>query len=134
MSIEILYLGIMFNVIISYFPTPLKLFTRVEMNLQEISKLSHLYHETVYPVIITFTPVLFQEGHPSPGSPFEGGVFEAYMPLSAKGRGFLPRLERAFRLGLTFTISMGNTTGDRLAKVVWHKIPHKTKMEGGKSG
>ncbi|XP_062389028.1 uncharacterized protein si:busm1-163l24.3 [Sardina pilchardus] len=74
------------------------------------------------------------EGHPCPGSPFQGGVFEAYLPLSPRGRGFLPLLERAFRQGLTFTISMGNTTDDRMAKVVWHNIPHKTKMEGGKSG
>ncbi|XP_076121131.1 uncharacterized protein LOC143101796 [Alosa pseudoharengus] len=89
--------------------------------------------DTTAKITYVITDGIQDEGHPCPGSPFEGGVFEAYLPLSARGRGFLPLLERAFRQGLTFTISisMGNTTG---AKVVWHNIPHKTKMEGGKSG
>ncbi|KAL2100849.1 hypothetical protein ACEWY4_002610 [Coilia grayii] len=74
------------------------------------------------------------EGHPFPGSPFKGGFFEAYLPLSAKGKSLLPCLKKAFQRGLTFTVSTGNTAPDRVTKVVWHNIPHKTKMEGGKSG
>lgn len=74
------------------------------------------------------------EGHPLPGSPFKGGVFEAYLPLSARGRSLLPLLERAFHMGLTFTISSGRSPADGAGRVVWHKIPHKMKMDGGRSG
>ncbi|XP_014048295.1 uncharacterized protein [Salmo salar] len=70
------------------------------------------------------------EGHPSPGSAFRGGVFEAYLPLCERTRILLPRLEKAFRLGLTFTVT-GREPG---ARVSWDSIPHKTSLQGGKSG
>lgn len=70
------------------------------------------------------------EGHPSPGSPFQGEVFEAYLPDCERARRLLPRLEKAFRLGLTFTV----TGKDGAAKVIWDSIPHKTSLQGGKSG
>ncbi|XP_042583310.1 uncharacterized protein LOC109051272 [Cyprinus carpio] len=70
---------------------------------------------------------------PCPGSPFEGGQFVAYLPLDPKGRSLLPCLERAFKQGLTFTVSSSKkASGD--AKVTWGRIPHKTKVDGGKSG
>ncbi|KAM9474064.1 uncharacterized protein ACWYII_008548 isoform 1-T2 [Salvelinus alpinus] len=69
-------------------------------------------------------------GHPSPGSAFRGGVFEAYLPLCESTRKLLPRLEKAFRLGLTFTVT-GSEPG---ARVSWDSIPHKTSLQGGKSG
>uniref|UniRef100_A0A4W5QT00 RING-type E3 ubiquitin transferase n=1 Tax=Hucho hucho TaxID=62062 RepID=A0A4W5QT00_9TELE len=70
------------------------------------------------------------ESHPSPGSAFRGGVFEAYLPLCERTRKLLPRLEKAFRLGLTFTVT-GREPG---ARVSWDSIPHKTSLQGGKSG
>lgn len=73
---------------------------------------------------------LFQEGHPSPGKLFQGGVFDAYLPDSQTTRRLLPRLEQAFKRGLTFTVA-GKETG---AKVTWNYIPHKTTLHGGKSG
>ncbi|XP_061088339.1 uncharacterized protein LOC133122398 [Conger conger] len=68
------------------------------------------------------------EDHPNPGATFKGGVFEAFLPLNRQTRRLLPLLKRAFNEGLTFTITEGNQ-GER---VIWG-IPHKTKMEGGKS-
>ncbi|XP_018925236.2 uncharacterized protein LOC109052226 [Cyprinus carpio] len=70
---------------------------------------------------------------PCPGSPFEGGQFVAYLPLNPKGRSLLPCLEKAFNQGLTFTISSGKKAGGD-AKVTWGRIPHKTRVDGGKSG
>lgn len=70
------------------------------------------------------------ESHPSPGSAFQGGVFEAYLPLCERMHSLLPRLERAFRSGLTFTV-VNSQAG---AKVAWDGIPHKTSLQGGKSG
>ncbi|XP_062302001.1 uncharacterized protein si:busm1-163l24.3 isoform X2 [Osmerus eperlanus] len=70
------------------------------------------------------------EGDPSPGSTFRGGLFEAYLPLCERTRSLLPRLERAFKLGLTFTVT-STKTGPR---VTWDCIPHKTSLQGGKSG
>ncbi|XP_068574901.1 uncharacterized protein si:busm1-163l24.3 [Cebidichthys violaceus] len=70
------------------------------------------------------------EDHPSPGEPFQGGVFEAFFPDSEKTRKLMPRLKEAFRQGLTFTIT-GKDTG---ARVSWDCIPHKTTLHGGKSG
>ncbi|XP_023124222.2 uncharacterized protein si:busm1-163l24.3 [Amphiprion ocellaris] len=70
------------------------------------------------------------EGHPSPGKPFKGGTFEAYLPDSEMVKKLLPRLEKAFRQGLTFTV----TSKDGEAKVSWDCIPHKTSLQGGKSG
>ncbi|XP_051572945.1 uncharacterized protein LOC127451920 isoform X2 [Myxocyprinus asiaticus] len=70
---------------------------------------------------------------PCPGSPFQGGLFEAYLPLNPKGRDLLPCLEKAFHQGLTFTVSSSDKDRGGCAKVTWGKIPHKTRMEGGKS-
>uniref|UniRef100_A0A3Q3XFF4 E3 ubiquitin-protein ligase n=1 Tax=Mola mola TaxID=94237 RepID=A0A3Q3XFF4_MOLML len=71
-----------------------------------------------------------EDGHPSPGMPFQGGVFEAYLPDCDKTRKLLPRLEKAFRQGLTFTVTEKETGG----RVAWDCIPHKTSLHGGKSG
>ncbi|XP_037647460.1 uncharacterized protein si:busm1-163l24.3 [Sebastes umbrosus] len=70
------------------------------------------------------------EDHPSPGEPFQGGQFEAYLPDNEKSRKLVPRLEKAFKQGLTFTV----TGKDTEAKVIWDCIPHKTTLQGGKSG
>lgn len=70
------------------------------------------------------------EGHPSPGKPFKGGKFEAFFPDCDKTKRLLPRLENAFRLGLTFTVAMRKTG----AEVIWDGIPHKTTVQGGRSG
>ncbi|XP_054907905.1 uncharacterized protein si:busm1-163l24.3 [Poeciliopsis prolifica] len=69
------------------------------------------------------------EGHPSPGKPFKGAIFEAYLPDNEDAKKLLPRLEKAFRGGLTFTVAGKETE----AKVVWDCIPHKTSLYGGKS-
>lgn len=45
-------------------------------------------------------------------------------------RRLLPRLEKAFEQGLTFTV-MEKEKG---AKVTWNCIPHKTTLHGGKAG
>ncbi|CAF90030.1 unnamed protein product [Tetraodon nigroviridis] len=71
-----------------------------------------------------------QEGHPSPGKPFQGGTFDAYLPDCEAARRLMPRLEKAFQLGLSFTV-MEKGTG---ARVTWSCIPHKTTLQGGKSG
>ncbi|KAM8723815.1 uncharacterized protein AB9X84_003718 isoform 1-T2 [Acanthopagrus schlegelii] len=71
-----------------------------------------------------------EEGHPSPGKPFQGGVFEAYFPDCDKTRNLLPRLEKAFGQGLTFTVTEKETG----ARVTWDCIPHKTSLHGGKPG
>lgn len=63
--------------------------------------------------------------HPSPGQPFKGGVFEAYLPDSTMTRKLLPRLQEAFNRGFTFTV-LGS-------KVIWDGIPHKTSLQGGRS-
>ncbi|KAM9457441.1 uncharacterized protein Hap1MRO34_018648 isoform 2-T2 [Clarias gariepinus] len=67
------------------------------------------------------------EEHANPGLPFQGGVFDAYLPLVSKGQGLLKCLEKAFKQGFTFTISPGD-------KITWSRIPHKTKITGGRSG
>lgn len=74
----------------------------------------------------------YQEGHPSPGEPFQGGVFEAYFPDSERTRRLLPGLEKAFKRGLTFTVKEKETGAK--AKVTWNCIPHKTSLQGGRSG
>ncbi|KAI3359624.1 hypothetical protein L3Q82_014010, partial [Scortum barcoo] len=71
-----------------------------------------------------------EEGHPSPGKPFRGGVFEAFFPDCKKTWELLPRLKKAFEQGLTFTVT-GKETG---ARVMWDCIPHKTSINGGKTG
>ncbi|XP_037545188.1 E3 ubiquitin-protein ligase DTX3L [Nematolebias whitei] len=69
------------------------------------------------------------EGHPSPGKPFRGGTFEAFLPDTEKAKKLLPRLERAFRGGLTFTVRGKGSE----AQVTWDCIPHKTSLQGGKA-
>lgn len=71
-----------------------------------------------------------QDHHPSPGKPFQGGVFEAFLPDCDKSRNLLPRLEDAFRQGLTFTV----TSKEKGSNVTWDAIPHKTSLQGGRSG
>ncbi|KAJ0058352.1 hypothetical protein NL108_013427 [Boleophthalmus pectinirostris] len=61
---------------------------------------------------------------PSPGEFFTGGTFEAFLPDCERTRRLLPRLEKAFRTGHTFTVVKG--------KVQWDAIPHKTSLHGGK--
>ncbi|XP_055079592.1 uncharacterized protein si:busm1-163l24.3 isoform X1 [Periophthalmus magnuspinnatus] len=63
-------------------------------------------------------------GDPSPGEPFKGGTFEAYLPDCEQTRRLLPRLKEAFRRGHTFTVIRG--------RVNWDAIPHKTSLHGGK--
>ncbi|KAM6965993.1 uncharacterized protein LKV04_018506 isoform 1-T2 [Tautogolabrus adspersus] len=70
------------------------------------------------------------EGHPSPGKPFKGGLFEAFFPDCEETRRLKPRLEKAFKRGLIFTVT-DRETG---SKVEWDCIPHKTTLQGGKSG
>uniref|UniRef100_A0A8C6UQU8 E3 ubiquitin-protein ligase n=1 Tax=Neogobius melanostomus TaxID=47308 RepID=A0A8C6UQU8_9GOBI len=65
------------------------------------------------------------ENDPSPGKPFKGGTFEAFLPDCEQTRKLLPRLERAFKWGYTFTVTAG--------RVNWDIIPHKTSLQGGKS-
>ncbi|KAJ8414335.1 hypothetical protein AAFF_G00052050 [Aldrovandia affinis] len=67
--------------------------------------------------------------HPNPGAPFHGDVFHAYLPLNRQTRKLLPQLKRAFDEGLTFTVTEGHAGG----RVTWGSIPHKTKMNEGKS-
>lgn len=69
------------------------------------------------------------EDHPSPGEPFQGGTFQAYLPDSENTRKLVPRLRKAFKQGLTFTV----TGKDTEARVAWDGIPHKTTVHGGKS-
>ncbi|KAM9746132.1 uncharacterized protein ACNS7B_010236 isoform 1-T2 [Menidia menidia] len=69
------------------------------------------------------------DDHPSPGKPFRGGIFEAYLPESQATKKLLPRLEKAFRQGLTFTVA----GKERDARVDWDCIPHKTSVQGGKA-
>ncbi|XP_034394663.1 uncharacterized protein si:busm1-163l24.3 isoform X2 [Cyclopterus lumpus] len=70
------------------------------------------------------------EGQPSPGEPFQGGVFEAFLPDGEKASKLVPRLKEALRKGLTFSV----TGKDTRARVCWDCIPHKTTLNGGKSG
>lgn len=70
-----------------------------------------------------------QEVHPSPGLPFTGGFFGAYFPCTEKVRKLVPRLEEAFKRGLTFTVQGEGGA----ARVTWNCIPHKTSILGGKS-
>ncbi|XP_066498528.1 uncharacterized protein si:busm1-163l24.3 [Hoplias malabaricus] len=75
------------------------------------------------------------EEHPNPGSPFQGGYFEAYLPFSPKGQVLLTCLKNAFKQGLTFRVlSVNNTPQGSRARVSWSQIPHKTMMEGDRSG
>lgn len=69
------------------------------------------------------------DSHPSPGLPFTGGVFVAYLPYTPKVRKLMPRLQEAFKRGLTFTVQ----GKEGAARVTWDCIPHKTSIQGGKS-
>ncbi|XP_068191990.1 uncharacterized protein si:busm1-163l24.3 isoform X2 [Antennarius striatus] len=93
-----------------------------------ISIPGHKKHSSIK--ITYFIPDGVQEaGHPFPGEPFQGGVFEAFLPDCEKARKLLPRMEKAFRKGLTFTLV---ENGSR-CRVTWDNIPHKTSIHGGKS-
>ncbi|XP_011476222.1 uncharacterized protein LOC105354523 [Oryzias latipes] len=69
------------------------------------------------------------ESHPSPGKPFRGGTFEAFFPNCDTVQQLLPRLHKAFKKGLTFTVKGKETD----AKVDWNCIPHKTSLCEGKA-
>ncbi|CAL8272857.1 unnamed protein product [Lota lota] len=69
------------------------------------------------------------EGHPSPGLPFKGRIFMAYLPGTEGARRLLPRLQEAFKRGLIFTIQRR----EEVDCVNWDCIPHKTSIQGGKS-
>lgn len=71
----------------------------------------------------------YQESHPSPGKPFRGGTFEAFFPNCDTVQQLLPRLHKAFKKGLTFTVKGKETD----AKVDWNCIPHKTSLCEGKA-
>lgn len=70
-----------------------------------------------------------ETGDPNPGNPYKGGQFQGFLPATAKGNELLRLLIKAFNQGLTFKIK----TCDSGDTVTWGQIPHKTKMEGGKS-
>ncbi|XP_078080114.1 uncharacterized protein LOC144500679 isoform X2 [Mustelus asterias] len=81
--------------------------------------------------IIYYIPDGIQrECDPSPGQPFEGDLFTAFLPDNRIGRKVLTLLVEAFNRGLTFHIVQ---TSSGLAKVTWNNIPHKTKTTGGRS-
>ncbi|CAN9505426.1 unnamed protein product [Ophioblennius macclurei] len=69
------------------------------------------------------------EGHPFPGKPFRGREFEAFFPDCAETKKLLPKLEKAFRRGLTFTV----ISKEGKATITWDCIPHKTSVQGGKA-
>ncbi|XP_066521043.1 uncharacterized protein [Hoplias malabaricus] len=78
------------------------------------------------------------EDHPCPGAPFKGNRFEAFLPLNGDTKRLLPLLEKAFHKGLTFTVKSGDSedqgkVGAAKGQVVWDRIPHKTRLEGGAS-
>ncbi|XP_067825027.1 uncharacterized protein si:busm1-163l24.3 [Heptranchias perlo] len=66
---------------------------------------------------------------PSPGQPFEGGQFTAFLPDNPTGRKILQLLVEAFDRGLTFRI-VSAPSGRH--KVEWNEIPHKTATNGAK--
>lgn len=86
--------------------------------------------QTAVVLRLVMSIISYQEGHPSPGQPFHGGKFESFLPDCEMARKLLPRLEKAFRCGLTFTV----TGKEEDARVTWDCIPHKTSLHGGKSG
>ncbi|KAG7459715.1 hypothetical protein MATL_G00213630 [Megalops atlanticus] len=86
--------------------------------------------DTTLKITYTIPDGLQGVSHPAPGDPFQGGIFEAYLPLNEQTRRLLPQLKRAFTEGLLFTVA----AGDRGCRVVWDSVPHKTRVDGGKSG
>lgn len=90
----------------------------------------HFQRNTIFDLLNLHVLTYHQEGQPSPGQPFQGGLFEAYLPDCDTTSKLLPRLETAFRRGLTFTVTDRGTG----AGVTWDRIPHKTSVYGGKSG
>ncbi|XP_053574041.1 E3 ubiquitin-protein ligase DTX3L-like [Bombina bombina] len=67
-------------------------------------------------------------GHPHPGSVYQGGRFEAYLPDIPEARNLLSPLEKALKHGLTFKIQ----EKDPVDCVTWNCIPHKTSLNGGR--
>ncbi|XP_053299342.1 uncharacterized protein si:busm1-163l24.3 [Pleuronectes platessa] len=110
-------------------PTPQAIKGRMSLSKLPFSLTGHLKDSSLK--ITYYIPDGIQgSDHPFPGNPFQGGVFEAFLPDCEKSRKLLPQLEKAFRRGLTFTVT-GTETG---ARVTWDSIPHKTSLQGGKSG
>ncbi|XP_017284953.1 uncharacterized protein si:busm1-163l24.3 [Kryptolebias marmoratus] len=97
--------------------------SRLQMSLPGHSK------DSVIKITYRIPDGIQEEGHPSPGKPFKGGTFEAYLPNIEKAKKLLPRLEKAFRQGLTFIV----TGKGPEARVTWGQIPHKTSLQGGKA-
>ncbi|XP_022520727.2 uncharacterized protein si:busm1-163l24.3 [Astyanax mexicanus] len=106
------------------------------MRYAELSQTLQGYHRYTTVKITYCIPDGIQgEADPNPGSPFKGGVFEAYLPLNPVGQALLPKLEKAFKQGLSFRVFPPKNGEDGPARIWWNRIiPHKTKMEGGKSG
>uniref|UniRef100_A0A8D0GGQ2 RING-type E3 ubiquitin transferase n=1 Tax=Sphenodon punctatus TaxID=8508 RepID=A0A8D0GGQ2_SPHPU len=67
-------------------------------------------------------------GDPRPGSLYQGGRFEAFLPDNHEGQRMALLLHKAFKRGLTFQIR--SQAGEE--RVTWGPIPHKTSMDGGK--
>ncbi|XP_041087658.1 uncharacterized protein si:busm1-163l24.3 [Polyodon spathula] len=100
------------------------------MNISELStSLSGFNRDTTLKITYNITDGIQSTGDPNPGNPYKGGQFQAFLPANAKGKELLKLLNKAFNQGLTFKIKMCDS-GDT---ITWGQIPHKTKMEGGKS-
>ncbi|KAJ8364535.1 hypothetical protein SKAU_G00133660 [Synaphobranchus kaupii] len=99
------------------------------MNFTELSMgLAGHIRDTTVKLTYNIPDGIQGEGHPNPGAPFQGGVFEAFLPLNKQTHKLVPLLKRAFNEGLTFTVIEGDMGG----RVTWGSIPHKTRMNGGK--
>ncbi|XP_041672713.1 uncharacterized protein si:busm1-163l24.3 isoform X2 [Cheilinus undulatus] len=107
--------------------TPLGSQGKMETSKIHLSLPGHK-RDTAIKIIYIIPDGIQGERHPSPGKPFKGGVFEAFFPDCEETRKLLPRLQKAFRKGLTFTVAE-KATG---AKVIWDCIPHKTSVHGGR--
>ena len=70
--------------------------------------------------------------HPSPGRPYQGRNWIAYLPDHEEGRKVLGLLRKAFEQKLTFTIGRSSTTGAEDV-ITWNDIHQKTSMTGGPS-
>lgn len=100
------------------------------VNVYELStSLSGFSRCTTLKITYNITDGIQGTGDPNPGNPYKGGQFQGFLPATAKGNELLRLLIKAFNQGLTFKIK----TCDSGDTVTWGQIPHKTKMEGGKS-
>ncbi|XP_029293460.1 uncharacterized protein LOC115012150 isoform X1 [Cottoperca gobio] len=110
--------------------TPQVIHGKMTYSKIHVSRLSGYTEDSAIKIIYCIPDGIQGEDHPSPGEPFQGGTFEAYLPDSAKTRKLVHRLKKAFNQGLTFTVRDTDTG----ARVTWNCIPHKTTLHGGKSG